>query len=466
MPHASRLTIVEVGTTIFLLAVIGLRTFSYPHFADNSHDSGADDGYPYYAKHLDQTGTLLPEFRRLPGYPAFLAASAHLTGWPYSQAGQYVQGALSCLLILGLWLPVRRLFGPLVTVLLLALLAAPNLWVRLSVFAFPDFLSAVLWCAVALTVLRWTMVMAWRQHVIWGGTAFVLVGMMLLLKPGMSILLMILAASLLVAHVLTQRTWTGAGPIAARGAALVAGAVALQTAILAVCGSGSVAFYRNALHTRVVTYLPAATDSPSERVVERTKNEIAQREGQRMEDENFTNTLAIVQPEIEAVWRDRLRARPLTYIAAMLEEIKRKHHFIAMSFTPFMADTTPNRTRIPKRDESAASRLYRASGLYLHGLGEGVAPTSAALADAVLRLGLFWIPLVCGLWLMGTRWPFATVTAVVCLAGYTVALAFGIFIDGRYLLPFAPLIYVAQAMGLASVIRGIDAHVLPNHPHG
>lgn len=452
-----RLRIAEVAGTVLLLGVIGLRIFSYPYFADNSRDIDADDGYPYYARHLDETGMLIPEFRRLPGYPWFLVASAHLTGFYYSKAGYYVQGFLSYALILALWIPIRRTFGPVVTILLLGMLAAPNLWIRLSVLTYPDFLSSVLWGAFALTVLRWTGVTGWPGHLRWGCAALLLVALMILLKPGVSILVGILAVSVVAAHVLTTRRWTDSGPLAVKMAGLVAGAVALQGVIVAICGPGSVTFYRAAMHARVATYLPPAGDSEAERIVERAKMEISAREGQRMEDENFTNTIAVVQPAVEAVWLDRLLARPLTYFGVMLDEVRRKHYFIAASYAPFMADTLATRARIPPNDGSPASRIYRRFGTYLPGVGEGVASTSAALAEAIFRLGLFWGSLIGGLRVLARRWPLAIVTGILSMGAYTAALAFGIFIDGRYLLPFAPLIYLAQAAGFAALLSDLNA---------
>jgi hypothetical protein len=268
----------------------------------------------------------------------------------------------------------------------------------------------------------------------------------------MLILVAIFGASMIAARFVTSRRWTNLGPVATRAALLLAGAFVLQTAILAVCGTGSVIFYRNALHSRIATYLPPASDSAAERTVEEAKATITAREGQRMEDENFTNTLAVVQPAIEEVWRARLAARPLDYVAVMLDELRRKHDFIAMSFAPFVADAIPHRVRIPSRDGSVASRVYRASGFYLPGLGEGLPSTAAALFKAVARTTLFWIPLAWGVAVLYRRWPFETLTGLFALAAYVAALAFGIFIDGRYLLPFAPFIYLAQAVGIASAV--------------
>lgn len=442
----------EAGITLFLFVVIALRTFGYPSFPDRSHDLGEDDGYPYYARHLDEAGTLIPEFRRLPGYPLFLVAASHLAGSHYSKAGQELQGVLSLVLLAALWLPVRRTFGPLVTVLLALMLATPNLWIRMTAFPFPDFLSAVLWGAFALLALRWAGGGSWRAQAIRGAGLIALAAAMILLKAGLSILVTIFGVGLVAAHLVVRRTWSGAAALAMRAAVLVGACVAVQAVIVGICGSGSLVFYRNAMHARIATYLPPASDTEAERIVERAKAEIAAREGQAMEDENFTNTLAVAQPAVEAVWRDRLRARPFAYLGVMLEEVRRKHYFVAASFTPFAADTTPNLARIPRRDDSPASRLYRRTGLYLPGVGLSAWATSTAVAEGALRLAVFWVPLVAGLVALIRRWPIPTLTALVTLAGYTAALAFGIFIDGRYLLPFAPLIYVAQALGLATLV--------------
>lgn len=455
MTRPSSSTAVELAIMAFLLLAIALQTFSYPYTPDLSHDIGEEDGYPYYAKHLDDGGSLIPEYRRLPGYSWFLLASKRLTGFYYSKAGQIVQGILSVLTFAVLWRPIRRVFGPLTTVLLFALFAAPNLWVRLSAFAFPDYLTALLWFAFALAVLRWTTVTAITGQVAWAAVALALAGAMILLKAGMLILVAIFGAAMIGAQLVTSRHWKSVGPVAARAGVLLAGAFALQTVILAVCGTGSLVFYRNAMHARIATYLPPASDSPAEQTVESAKAGIAAREGQRMEDENFTNTLAVVQPAVEEVWRARLAARPSDYLAVMLDELRRKHDFVAMSFAPFMADTTPHRARIPPRDSTLASRVYRASGFHLPGIGTGVPSTAAALSKGVARTVLFWVPLIWGLIALHRRWPFATLTCVFACAAYVPALAFGIFIDGRYLLPFAPLIYLAQAVGLAGLVTSL-----------
>ena len=49
----------------------------------------------------------------------------------------------------------------------------------------------------------------------------------------------------------------------------------------------------------------------------------------RIEDENFTNSLAVAQPAVEEVWRGRLIGRPLTYLGVMLDEVRRKHDLVA-----------------------------------------------------------------------------------------------------------------------------------------
>jgi len=231
--------------------------------------------------------------------------------------------------------------------------------------------------------------------------------------------------------------------------------VLLQTVIFTICGSGALVFYRNAMHARIVTFLPPVADTDADRIVERAKAEISAREGQRMEDENFTNTLAVVQPAIEEVWWPRLTGRPLEYLGVVLDELRRKHYLVAGSFMPFAADITPNMARIPRKDASVVSRVYRRTGFHLPGLGEGVQASAGALAEGVFRTTLVWATLLAGLVTLYRRSPFVTLTLILALGGYVLALAFGIFIDGRYLLPFAPLIYAAQAAGLATFVAAL-----------
>jgi hypothetical protein len=263
--------------------------------------------------------------------------------------------------------------------------------------------------------------------------------------------------SLVLAHVLTKGRGRDFTAIAVRAAALVGVSLLLQTAILTICGSGALTFYRNAMHARIATYLSPVADTDADRIVERAKAEISAREGQRMEDENFTNTLAVVQPAIEEVWWPRLTGRPLEYLGVVLDELRRKHYLVGTSFVPFAADTTPSMSRIPRKDASVVSRVYRTTGFYLPGLGEGLQASAGALAEGLFRTALLWGTLLAGLAALHRRSPFVTLTLLFALGGYILALASGIFIDGRYLLPFAPLIYAAQASGLARFVTTLVA---------
>ena len=407
---------------------------------------------------MKETGTIIPEYRRLPGYPAFLVLSSLLTRQYFSKAAYYVQGVLSLIVIGAVLLPLRRRFGSLFTIFLLGLLAAPNFWVRSSVFAFPDFLAALLSVAFAIVVFAWIETRSRVSEIACAIAMLSVLATMILLKSGMTILIAFFAGSLVVARLVAREPASvSLRHVTLKAGALVAAALALQSVILTVCGSGSVVFYRNAVHSRIATYLPPASDTEYDREVERAKAAISAREGQRMEDENFTNSLAVVQPAIERVWWDRLKTSPVRYLGVMLDEIRRKHYLVGRSFTPFMADTTPHMPRIPRRDGSPASSIYRATGFFLPGYGETPYATAGALADTLLRTLLLWGTVAGGLVLMWRRAPFIVLTLALTFVVYVGALTFGVFVDGRYLLPFAPAIYILQAFALSTLVTSLVA---------
>lgn len=459
--------LVEVGLAIGLVLLLVGQMLSYPATEDPD-----PDGYLSYARHLLDTGTLLPDSRRLPGYAAFSAVAWAALGRSAQQSVYWAQLGLTTLFVTGLWVWLRPRIGRLPALLLLGILAAPCYFTRLSVVMLPDAVFSMLWLPVTLASCWWAL--AERPRGGWWMLVPLALGLLLLqtLRPNAAPTAILLVASLGTAYVVERVLRRRYDPtrLAAprqfwpRLGGLLAVAVLAFVATDRLLDTGARAYNSDVIGYRVAVYLPPATDAPEERRIEAAKERFRAVEGQPIEDARFLSYPTfrfyeeIDRRDVAAVWIPRLLAHPGTYLASVGRDLLLNHYLLARRVVPFFFDLERVPLFVqhyPLNDGSLAARLFRSTGLLV--LEQPPFPThfpfEVELLGALARLVAVWGLLLLGARVLARRYR-PLVVAFGILLGLCVLLpAATNTADPRYLLPFAIPVYVTQAVGLAALIR-------------
>ncbi|MCC6627348.1 MAG: hypothetical protein IT340_08095 [Chloroflexi bacterium] len=455
--------LVESVLLVVVAVAFAVQVLAYPATSDPD-----PDGYVSYAQRLLEGGRL-PSSGRLPGYPLLLALLLRTTPPPLAEAVYWTQAALAAVFLVVCWVAVRRWFGALAALLVVGIFAAPSFFTRMSVVMLPDVPYSVVLLPLLLGVGWWTVTDRPRGGWWWLPVFAIASFALQAVRPTTFGLLAIFAPALVVGLLIGRRTGGGTrltlpAPAARRAGALLAVAVLVMAAANALLDTGARRQNAEIVAYRVVSRLPAASDSPADMRVEAARRQFAEIEGQPIEEARFGayerfNLMAAIHPgDAAAVWRDRLAAHPMLYAAAIVEEVRLGHHLLARVAVPFFFD--PERyslflARYPRNDGTPEGTFFRRTGLIadLARPAVGRYPFEAAAAAAVVEVLTIWglIGLGC---LRAWRQFGPLVTAfVVLLAGFVVAVATTNTVDPRYLLPFAPLVAGAQALGLVGLVE-------------
>lgn len=456
--------IIEGVLVALLTILLLLQLFSYP-----ATDDPDPDGYVSYAQHLLATGKLMPESRRLPGYPAFLALADKVSGRPLARDVYWVQLTLTVIFVLVAWSIVRRHVGPLTALIFLGILAAPSYFTRMSVVMLPDVPYTLLWLPVFLTMAWWVaepeLPGGWLWIIPFGLGLFVLQA----IRPTTLPLAILLAVGLAVAVAFVF--WRSERPYGVRvrwrlshSLTRVAGiiAVALFMSFLTdrLLDTGAREYGADHVPYRVVIFLPPAADTPADQRIEAAKQRFQEVEGEPIERARFLTYRSFAfydemkREDVLAVWQGRLLANPGRYLTTVFDDLRHGHYLLARYIVPFFFDVDRAplfRVYYPRDDGSPASNLFRQTGLIV--LEREPFPSNFPLeietVQAILRLVVVWGLLGLGSWQLGRRWPEVTAGFALACVLFVVMIAATNTVDGRYLLPFAPLAYLAQAAGLS-----------------
>lgn len=484
----------EIVAVLLLGGVLLAQLLSYPITEDPD-----PDGYVSYARHLRETWSLPVGHIRLPGYPAFLAAADALGPGTLHEDATRAQIGLYAAWVGVLWWLVRRRLGPATALVLLAILAAPNLLTRLAATLLSDALASVLvaLCAWAL----WRMVergpvlprLGWvpllirldylrlrpaRYHpgsvslparhlavpprsitsvASWLLLFAVLAPLAFAVHPTSRVVLVLLIVALAVALVLHRARV----PVAR----LVAALVVLWGATVAVeawAGEGSQRYNTSALMHPGLLCLPPIADTEADRRIEAGKAALAARLGYPARDatpqvypEISREIRSIPNAILHPLWLDRLRADPLSQVACALRQARWRWHIAAKQYAPFWSERRLVTVAYLPATGSPREALFRATGVELLAAPDAASWGELArpLAVELGRILAFLVPLLVGAVALVRRFG-APATAVIA-AGVLWCGALGLthVLDARYLSAFAVPIALAQAVGIVAAVR-------------
>jgi hypothetical protein len=468
----------EAAIVVLLVMELCAQLMTYP--PTYSEDP---DGYVTYAKYLRDNHAVLPSFPRLPGYPFFLALVTDLSPAPLPDNVWWVQGFLMVALAVAAWALTRRRFGRLPAIVLLGILAAPCYFTRMSVVMLTDMLYTVLILPLMVTSVWWAFRPGSRRSWLWC-LPFVL-GMFVTqsIRPTTFLLGLMLGPSIVVGYLVARWLRRLSGELGlrlmlARGAAVMLLASISFAAVDTFLDTGARKYNSMVFGYRVVLALPAATDTRADRRIERAKDRFEEVEGQPIETAHFL-TYRKFNPwtelradDVQAVWQSRLLRYPHLYLLSIVQDLRLNHYYLISRFTPLFFElgrTDIFGEKFHPMDGSPSANIFYASGLVIHVMPDAK-PTSvnAELSFAAVRFLAVWGFLLLGCWQLLRRCCAPTVTFVVLLLGFAASLSGTNTIDGRYLLPFAVLIYLTEAMGIAwiaqSLLRSWSPAPLPAAP--
>ncbi len=470
-PEGRAPSIVE-GVLVTLLSImLVLQLLDYP-----VTDDPDPDGYVTYANHLTATGTLLPDSRRLPGYPAFLSLVSKLSSRPLARNVYWVQLGLYVVAVLAAWLVIRRLFGPLTALILLGIVAAPCYFSRMSVVMLPDVPYTILWLPIFVLIGWWVVVDdppgGWTTLIPLGVGLFALQA----IRPTTMPLALLFVPALILAIWFARgdesaygiRFRWGRGPALWRVAGLFGVVIIVAVVSDLLLDTGARAYNVDVLAYRVSIFLPPATNTPADERIEAAKGHFREVEGEPIEQARFLTYRTFVfydelkREDVLAVWQGRLLARPFLYVGSILDNLRLTHYLIARRLVPFFLDLGHMSLFVeyfPRDDGSPAAALFRRTGLLVMEQQPFPAnyPVAVEAAWALLRLATVWGLAGLGVWQLGRRMPELTIAMTILGALFVLTTAATNTADVRYVLPFVPLVYLAEAIGLAWLVEAMVA---------
>jgi hypothetical protein len=465
---------VESVLVTLLAVLLVLQILDYP-----VTDDPDPDGYVSYATYLTTTGRLQPDSRRLPGYPTFLALVSEVSSRPLARSVYWVQAGLYVAAVVAAWLVVRRRFGPLTALLALGIVAAPCYVTRMSVVMLPDVPYTILWLPIFLAMGFWVV----SDQPPGGWVTLIPLGLGLLvlqaIRPTTTPLALLFVPALIVAILLARgsestygiRFSWGRGAAIRRAGGLLG--VVLLVAVISdrLLDTGARAYNLDVLAYRVAILLPPAAKtpgaySPADVRIEAAKQRFLEIEGQPIEQARFLTYPKFVfydeikREDVLAVWQGRLQAHPLLYVGSILDNLRLTHYLIARRLVPFFLDLDHLSLFVeyfPPDDGSPAASLFRRTGLLV--LEQQPFPANYPLevetAWAVLRLVAVWGLTGLGVWQLGRRLPELTIALATLGVLFVVTTAATNTADIRYVLPFVPLVYLAEAIGLVWIVESV-----------
>ena len=482
----------EIVGGAVLAALLVMQLVTYPITEDPD-----PDGYVTYANHLKSAWTLL-DFRRLPGYPFFLAVVDSIGPSTMHVDVYWTQIGVFVLWVAALWFWIRRLAGPLVALVFLALLAAPSYYTKSATVMLGDLLGSIGFGLSALVLLSFVRADS-RRSAVWRLALLVpLFGATYLVHPTAAPILALLTVCLGLAVVVYRGRLDRLDgsvrpirPVLSRLTIALVALVAVAGIASAVADRGSGRFNTAQFATRVLSCLPPASDTEDDRRIEAMKAEASKILGYPVAhgpplypiDPFYDLYIGNVpgldipgRPEVLAryrtladldggqfpdarfvpLWRGRILAHPLELLRCNLLQALWRYHVVVKQYAPFTSEGRLTLyTYLPETD-SFRSRLYRATGIELLDVAEsaGRSQMVGPLLREIARIASFVVLIVAGArWLL-RRFPVTALAVIATIAVWTVFLITVHVLDARYYAFFAPAIYLAEAAGLVALARG------------
>lgn len=462
----------EVAFLVLCLWIIWSQALSY---ATPTNDPDPD-GYTSYSTRLRQQFEVDRQFRRYPGYPIFItvANKVFLSEKPDPPGGIHkpvhmLQTTVCLLFVVGFYIIVRNAFGILVAWISVAIIAFQSFLVLYTSLPFPDFIYSIGWAGCFWHIFHWvrsTQIVPSRFNLL----VFILgIVLLQLIKPNATTILIFFALSLGFVIIIGaakfqfSRELTRVNLIKCGIMSVIAVIVAIL--IILLFGSGPLDFVSREAKIKIVYYLPPASLSNVEMKIEAGKANWQANHGMKIEEENFLGEQHEIPFElVDRVWLQRLAAHPLQYVKVILGEFLRKHYLIVDAYVPFSANTrNALYVHIMPKSTTIESKLYRSTGLWVDQIGDGTIAI-VNISRPVIRVILFWSILLIGWSQLFKNYPVFVAAMTMCMILYAILHAAMIFIDSRYMLVFAVMLYLTQAVGLASIIRYCVGYDLVNNP--
>lgn len=464
----------EAAVVLGILAFIVFRYLSYDLVKDPD-----PEGYVSYANFILDNWSLPSEHRRLPGYPFFLAIIDSIGPFGTIADVYWTQCLLMIALIIGLWWKIRKEFGKFVSAIFLGVFTLPNnYFVYFSTFPMSDLLRQFFLVIHFFLVLKYLKV----ESRVFDYKIFSLLAIngavVYAIHPGTKgIFLIFLLCIGIVLAILKFTKPASAGdhqPNEDRGLMVaklsIAGGLFVMTSVIcqAALDRGSSAFYQNWSGWRVAMCLPPASSGTLSDQIESAKSKISERIGYPIEYErpnvfpemggaNIASTppFGATSEAWLAEKNARLRAYPTEYIGCMARELLYRHYDIVTHYTPWKTDNTLIKSKYRIIDDSPASWIFRTTGIDILELGPASSWDEAKTPFllAIANIFLFYILILIGLWQAASKYRLLTASLLLTAIAWSASVVTMFSLEPRYLLPFAPLVYLLQALAISSLVR-------------
>jgi hypothetical protein len=143
---------------------------------------------------------------------------------------------------------------------------------------------------------------------------------------------------------------------------------------------------------------------------------------------------------------------------SVVNDLRLGHHMLARRFVPYYTDISRIELFVafyPRNDGSTEGNLFRRTGLIILDRKPLPAhyPHRVDTTLAIVQLVSVWGLLGTGVWRVWRRDGALVIAFGMALLLFVVGMAATNTVDSRYLLPFATLIYLGQAIGVAWIAQ-------------
>lgn len=393
------------------------------------------------------------------GYPLVVSGFNRIVGFDVDIHHALFWGQ-TLLLLAGLgggWWFIRRAVDPLAGLLFLGLFTFPNFYVLYAAFPMSDFFFSLLWIPCTIGILAY--MVRWPGY--WWPLLPPLVLAVFLMgfvRTGSFLFLGVLVGSVFVVQGVLKG-WNQKShlwKLSVKGTLVLVFALGGNLVAGTLFSFGPQQFYSRHLRYKVVTLLPPATVNSAEQRIEDVKAHIYMEEGERLQDQHVQVRTEFSEDDVRAVWQRRLLHHPVLFAWTGCRELIWKSGCLVRDFIPFHIQTKSNPHirdltdfKLRDVDDSPRSRLFRRTGIWIKNQDSYAGGVGKAIGSFWLVGGTFLM----GLWIISQRWGESVWIWLLSFLGslYIAGLTANVY--SRYLVPWAPFFFAAQAAGMSFLIR-------------